>query len=146
MVENPLRTVFYSIERAIKEYRQLVQRNLSAVSDKITVDQALVLMILAENDSLSQRELASILFRDNASMTRTLQLMVGHGWIRQVTNPSDKRSKQLKLMESGEKMLDTISPVVRNNRKQALAGIPVNSQKDLVSTLEKIISNCQDGE
>ncbi len=143
MMDTPLKTVFYSIERAIKEYRKLVQRNLAKVNDRITVDQALTLMILDQDDSLSQRELADILFRDNASMTRTMQLMVGHGWLDRPEHASDGRRRQLRITRKGKKLLEDIAPVVKENRRLALKNISGTEQKSLMLSLGKIIDNCQ---
>ncbi len=41
-VINPKHTVFYSIEKAIKTYRQFAQRRLSVRNIDITIDQLLV--------------------------------------------------------------------------------------------------------
>ncbi|MEG2103409.1 MAG: hypothetical protein RRY99_18090, partial [Flavobacterium sp.] len=62
-IENPTGTALYSIEKAIKEYRKLAQKNITKVVKDITVDQCLVLIILQQNESISQNELANLVFK-----------------------------------------------------------------------------------
>ncbi len=141
-MDTPLKTVFYSIERTIKEYRKFAQRNLNQVSKDITVDQALILMILEKDASLSQRQLAVLLFRDNAAITRTIQLMVKNGFIRQETSKTDRRQMRLILTKKGSDLLSEIRPVILQNRRHATENINETEINSLVSTLDKIYGNC----
>ena len=75
-LKNPTGTVLYSIEHTIKEYRKIAQKNISKVVKDITVDQCLILMILNDDSKISQNELAGLIFKDNASITRMIELMV----------------------------------------------------------------------
>ncbi|TRX16230.1 hypothetical protein FNW25_16885, partial [Flavobacterium franklandianum] len=74
--KNPTGTVLYLIEQAIKEYRKVSQRNISKIVKDITIDQCLVLIILNNDAEISQNELANLIFKDNASITRMIELMV----------------------------------------------------------------------
>lgn len=53
-VKNPTGTVLYLIEKAIKEYRKISQKNITKIVKDITVDQCLVLIILNKNTEISQ--------------------------------------------------------------------------------------------
>lgn len=72
-VNTPTTTILYSIEEAIKAYRKLSQYNITAIIPDITVDQALILTI-ANNNEYTQTEIADLVFKDYASMTRIIQL------------------------------------------------------------------------
>ena len=88
----PSETVFYSIERAIKEYRKFAQKKLSEQLEGLTIDQGMVLLFLDRHPNISQKEMASLIFRDNASLTRMINLMVEKGYLRRSVNPDDRRS------------------------------------------------------
>ncbi|WP_166627690.1 hypothetical protein [Tenacibaculum caenipelagi] len=47
---TPTTTVLYYIEESIKAYRKLSQHNISQIVPNITVDQALILLLLESND------------------------------------------------------------------------------------------------
>jgi DNA-binding MarR family transcriptional regulator len=75
-IKNPTGTVLYLIEQAIKEYRKISQKNISNIVKDITIDQCLILMVLTRNANISQNEMAQLVFKDNASITRMIELMV----------------------------------------------------------------------
>jgi len=142
MNSNPLRTIFYTIERAIKEYRKYAQKNISKQIDDITLDQALVLMILKENSSLSQKEMSEFLFKDYASMTRMIELMVKKKYLKRSQNKKDKRRSILTITKKGEDAIKILIPTIKINRINALEGITDLEIKQLNKILKKIISNC----
>lgn len=137
----PLKTVFYSIERAIKEYRKFSQRNLIKKEPEITVDQALILNLLHDQPDLSQKEIASLLFKDNAAMTRMIEGMVKKGMLDKSAHPEDKRRSSITLTVKGKQTLKNIIPVILSNRNTALEGISEEEIALLVRLLQKIIRN-----
>ena len=137
----PLKTVFYHIEKTIKEYRKYSQRNLIKIDRSITVDQALVLNLLHEQPQLSQREMAALLYKDNAAMTRMIEGMVKKELLEKFPHPEDKRKSLIHLTGKGQKILKQIIPVVLNNRKTALEGFTEEEVEQLSVLLGKIVSN-----
>ncbi|WP_166921061.1 MarR family winged helix-turn-helix transcriptional regulator [Flavobacterium poyangense] len=141
--KTPTGTVLYTIEQAIKEYRKISQKNIQKVVNDITVDQCLVLIILNENSKISQIEMAKLIFKDNASITRIIELMVKKEYLTREINESDKRKSKLVITEKGKKTIVQLTPVFKLNRKTALDGISANEIELLDSILHKIISNCK---
>lgn len=137
----PLKTVFYNIERAIKEYRRFSQRNLTRADQQITVDQALILNLVADQPELSQKEISELLYKDNAAMTRMVEGMVKKGMINKSIDPADKRRARLALTSKGEKVLENIIPVILRNREIALKGLTEKEIAMLVQILQKIVRN-----
>lgn len=142
-LENPTGTALYSIEKAIKEYRKLAQKNISEVVNDITVDQCLILIILNGNKDIAQNELASLVFKDNASITRMVELMVKKEYLSRTIHPEDRRKFNLEITSKGVKTLELIQPVIQKNRKTALDGLSLEEIALLDKTLNKIISNCK---
>ncbi|MBS7256532.1 MarR family winged helix-turn-helix transcriptional regulator [Flavobacterium branchiicola] len=142
-LENPTGTALYSIEKAIKEYRKLAQKNISKIVKDITVDQCLVLIILNDNRDISQNELANLVFKDNASITRMIELIVKKEYLTRTIHSEDRRKFNLEITEKGIKMLELIEPIIKKNRQIALNGLSLEEILVLDKTLQKIISNCK---
>lgn len=141
--KNPTGTVLYTIEKAIKEYRKLSQRNLTKIVKDITIDQCLVLIILNKDAGISQNELASLVFKDNASITRIIELMVQKNYLTRKINESDRRKFNLEITEKGKKTIELLTPIIHKNRQDALDGLSKNEIELLDKLLAKIISNCK---
>ncbi len=140
-IENPSQVVFYSIERAIKEYRKFAQKKISETVEGITVDQGLILLFLNDHPELSQKEIAKLLFKDNASMTRMIDLMVKKEYLMRSTH-KDRRRHTIDITSKGKRILEKLPPVILKNRNTALEGITSQELNQLEQILNKIINNC----
>ncbi|MEP6805128.1 MAG: MarR family transcriptional regulator [Flavobacterium sp.] len=141
--KTPTGTVLYSIEQAIKEYRKVCQKNIQKIVSDITVDQCLVLIILNDNEKISQIEIAKLIFKDNASVTRIIELMVKKDYLTREIDEVDKRKTKLIITEKGKKTVVLLTPVFKLNRQTALDGISAEEIELLDKILHKIISNCK---
>lgn len=142
-LDNPTGTVLYTIEQAIKEYRKIAQKNIAEVVKDITIDQCLVLIILNDNSKISQNELANLIFKDNASITRMIELMVRKEYLIRTIHQEDRRKFNLEITEKGIKTIELIEPIVQLNRQTALNGLSLEEITLLDKTLKKIIMNCK---
>ncbi|CAM1341297.1 conserved hypothetical protein [Tenacibaculum aestuarii] len=138
---TPTTTVLYSIEEAIKAYRKLSQHNISEVVPDITVDQGLILLLLENNDK-SQTEIADLVFKDYASMTRIVKLMITKDYLVKSTDNNDKRKAKLEITEKGKEIIKKLKPVIQKNRETALNTISIDELEQLYKTLKKITENC----
>lgn len=141
--KNPTGTVLYTIEQTIKEYRKICQKNIEKIVSDITVDQCLVLIILNENDKISQIEIAKLIFKDNASITRIIELMVKKDYLIREINELDKRKSNLIITQKGIKTIELLQPVIALNRNTALNELSLDEIELLDKILHKIISNCK---
>lgn len=141
--KNPTGTVLYTIEQAIKEYRKISQKNIAKIVSDITVDQGLVLLILNENSNYSQKEIAGLIFKDNASITRIIELMVKKDYLVRKINELDRRKFNLEITEKGRNTVELLSPAIKLNRTTALHGLSENEIELLDTLLNKIITNCK---
>ena len=140
---DPQQTIFYSIEKAIKSYRQYAQKRIAAQLPGITVDQLLILSLLEMNPDLVQKDLAQWLFKDHASITRMIELLVKNEYLTRAVNPQDRRKFNLSISPKGQDTLTQLKPVILHNRQQALKGVTEDEMKQLFQTLNKISNNCQ---
>jgi DNA-binding MarR family transcriptional regulator len=142
-IKNPTGTVLYSIEQAIKEYRKMSQKNITKIVKDITIDQCLVLIILNKDAKISQNELANLVFKDNASITRMIELMVRKEYLNRTIHKEDRRKFNLELTEKGKKTIELINPIIQINRETALNGLSLEEIDLLDKMLNKIIINCK---
>lgn len=135
--------VFYAMERAIKSYRQFAQRNLLTVNKDLTIDQWLILKTIDDNPEIMQRELANKVFKDYASITRIINLLVVKGYLQRFTNVADRRRHKLKLTTNGKLAQSESIPIIMRNREVALKGFSSEEIATLQSLLERVTENCQ---
>lgn len=141
--KNPTGTVLYTIEQTIKEYRKISQKNIEQIVSDITVDQCLVLIILNDDSNSSQKEIADLIFKDKASITRIVELMVKKDYLTRGMNELDRRKFNLQITEKGKKTIELLSPIIKQNRKTALFGLSADEIELLDQLLYKIITNCK---
>lgn len=141
-VDNPTGTVLYTIEQAIKAYRKLALTNIREVIPDLTVDQGLALVVINRHPESTQVEMAKMIFKDMASMTRMVQLMEKRGLLKRKMNPDDRRRFRLQVTPKGKEAIQALEPVVNLNRAQALEGFSESETQQLQHLLERVISNC----
>jgi len=142
MTSNPKQSIFYTIEKTIKEYRKYAQHNIVKHINDITLDQALVLTIIDTEPDISQKEIANFLYKDYASLTRIIELMVEKNYVTRQTNEADRRRFKLIITEKGKTALKKIIPIIKTNRESAILGLSQEEVSQLKTFLNKIIINC----
>lgn len=100
--QNPSNTIFYQIERAIKQYRTMAQRNLNELNIKVTINQILLMIQISDKPDISQVDLSKLLFKDVASIARMIEILVQKKFIEREENSSDRRKKDLKITNKGK--------------------------------------------
>lgn len=140
-INIPSKTVFFTIEKTIKSYRKFCQKNISKVVDDITIDQKLILQYINAYPDLNQKEIAELVFKDNASMTRMVDSMVKKKYLKRSMNVKDRRRYKIEIPPKGKDILDKLAPIIVDNRAKAFAGIPEQELVQLEKTLNKILSN-----
>ncbi|MDF7811020.1 MarR family transcriptional regulator [Hymenobacter sp. YC55] len=134
--------IFYSLDKAIRQYRKMAQANIDRAGIAITIDQWLVLRVIQEHDDLTQTEIAERVFKDQASVARMISLLLKAGLLVAVPLPHDGRRSRLRVSEEGLRTLDAVQPVVLSNRGIALEGLTEEDLAVMRPMLERIYSNC----
>lgn len=135
--------IFYSMDQSIRTYRMFAQKRLKENGLKITIDQWLVLKTINENPGIAQNELAELVFKDNASVTRIIELLVKSGYLGRKTAQNDRRRSILKIKSLGSKTIEKVYKVVQENRQIALTGINQAELEMVDRILKKISQNCK---
>ena len=143
MISSPRHTVFYTIEKAIKQYRKFAFKRIQNAFNDITLDQALLIQFFNENPSLSQNEIAKLIFKDNASVTRMIELMVKNKYLKRSIDKNDRRKHKIVLTDKAKGSIEEMNNIIVSNRIAAQNGIDSNDIESMKRTLENIIENCK---
>ena len=142
-MEKLERVVFYMLDKAIKTYRQFAQRRLNEAGLDITIDQWLVLNTIETNPHVSQLEIADRVFKDAASVTRIVDLLIRKGYLQRQSHPVDRRRFTLELTNPGKTLVKQVNKISEENRSIGLKGISEADLEHLRGTLTTMINNCQ---
>ncbi|TKC12732.1 MarR family transcriptional regulator [Pedobacter polaris] len=135
-------TLLYTLDKCFRTYNQFSQRNVRKAGYDITIDQWLILKSVAENPSITQNDISKIVFKDNASITRIIQLLVNAGYLNRAVHALDRRRVNLTLTESGKKITIDVNEIAKQNRAAALKNIDTEQVAQMKTLLQQIISNC----
>jgi len=101
------------------------------------------LKAVSDNPAWTQQQIAEITFKDYASVTRIIDLLVKKRYLSRIIHEQDRRRFNLTPTESAAKILIAMQPVIESNRKVALKGITTEQASQLQHILNAIIQNCK---
>ena len=87
--------------------------------------------------------MAEKVFKDNASITQIIDLLVKANFLHREINPKDRRKTILKITQSGQKILADVYKIILKNREKALENISSEEIETVNTILEKISFNCK---
>ncbi len=96
-----------NIRRASRAVTQLYDHELRKAGMHAT--QFTLLQALAITGRVSQGRLGDVLAMDSTTLTRTLRLLVGKGWVRSLPG-EDRRQRHLQLTPAGRRQFDQARP------------------------------------
>ncbi|MES2417557.1 MAG: MarR family transcriptional regulator [Bacteroidota bacterium] len=136
-------TLLYKIDKCFRSYHQFAQKNVRKAGYDITIDQWLILKSVAENPDITQNDISKIVFKDNASITRIVQLLVKANYLSRENHPQDRRRFALALTSKGKKITADVNKIALKNRAAALKNVNMGSIEQMKRLLQQIIENCK---
>lgn len=134
--------IFYNIDKAIRTYRMYAMKKIRENGYKITIDQWLIIKSILENPKITQQELAKNVFKDNASVTRIIEILVKSNYLNRAIDTNDRRKSILSVTKEGIEIIEKVQNLVLENRKEALQGITQEDLDIMNQSLQKVIKNC----
>lgn len=141
MNEETYNAYSFLLDRTARRVKQYAQRRFKELGFNITVDQWLVLKHLDESEELKQNELADIIFKDNPTLTRIIDLLCDKGLTERKINPADRRSFIVKLTKEGSKKVAQLKPKVKDIRLKAWEGLTERDFNQFKKILNTIYQN-----
>ena len=111
----------------------------------LTPDQYVILYLLTENDEIMyQRQLAEIMFKDRANISRIIDIMHRKGLIEKVPDSNGRKIFKLVVTEKGQEAKDKIIPYDIDLRKIITENITEEELAVTFRTLEKMNRNIRE--
>lgn len=118
--------------------------NLQLKPFGITTEQWSVLRTLSEADEITQKELSERADKDQATLTKILDLLEKNEFIERVQNPSDRRSFLIKITNKGTELVKDVAPFLEEIFEKIIHKIDADKLaifKEVSLSLEKNIES-----
>jgi len=97
-----------------------------------------VLAILANNQSLSAKQIGRLANLEKMPTSRAIQKMQEKGLLKKAENISDKRSSLLMLTNEGQNLFNELEPMVLDREKELLALLNEDEKRAIHSLIDKL--------
>ncbi|MEO1254886.1 MAG: MarR family transcriptional regulator [Bacteroidota bacterium] len=138
--DRPLNEVyFFWMDKTIKAQNKAKNRLFKELGISLTSDQWIILKRLSEVEVQTQRELAESVFKDPASLTRSLDILEKDGLTERKS--ADRRSFTVHLTPKGKELVDRVIPEAAKFRLKGIAGVSDEEMKVFRKVLHTIYTN-----
>jgi DNA-binding MarR family transcriptional regulator len=144
MTEERYNSYSFLLDRTARRVKQYAQQKFKELNLNVTVDQWLLLKHLYENKSMKQNELAELLFKDNPTLTRIIDLLCDKGLTLRKQHPADRRSFQVELTKQGKKKVEEMKPRIKDIRLKAWEGLTEKDFTHFKKVLDTIYRNLEE--
>jgi DNA-binding MarR family transcriptional regulator len=107
----------------------------------VTADQFVLLACLAEQDGITQQELARRASSDPSTVRAMLVLLEGRGLVARERRPDDRRARVVTLTAKGRRLFERLWKTSEPIRVQMLSGFSPDEARLLVGCLRRLIDN-----
>ena len=107
----------------------------------VTADQFVLLACLAEEDAITQQELAHRASSDPSTVRAMLVLLEGRGLVARERHPDDSRARVVTLTARGRRLTGRLWKTSEPIRVQMLSGFSADEARLLVGCLHRLIGN-----
>lgn len=138
----------FSMDKAVGSVSVRLSKRLTRIINlylkpyQITTEQWSVLRTLSEYDEISQKELSLRSDKDQATLTKILDLLVKQENVERIANPLDRRSFLVKITPKGTKIAAEVTPYLEEVFTKITHGIDeerLEIFRDVSLTLESNI-------
>lgn len=136
---NPLRTFGFLLRDTSRRHVERFEQRARALG--LTLPQCKVLVYLANNEGMSQVQLAELTDLEPMTLVRTLDSLELHACLERRNDPADRRARRLYLLPKGKPLVDQVWRLADQTRREAFAGIPRKQADLMMHLLETIQSN-----
>ncbi|MBV9889911.1 MAG: MarR family transcriptional regulator [Rhizobacter sp.] len=128
--------VGYAASRAALELRKVFARHMEPFDLRIA--EFTILMLVAANDDVNQKQLGDALDISPPNMAVTLDRMVERGWVERVRSTHDRRAQHVVLTARGRTLAERTRRISATMEEPALAMLSAAERALLIELLRKI--------
>jgi DNA-binding MarR family transcriptional regulator len=124
-----------TVRRRIKQVTSALLRE-----ERLSPQQFWTLVVIARNDGLSLRELASRRRMDEPTASRVVNTLVRRRLVRRSADPADRRRSCLKMTPSGREASDRLLPMADSIVTAVEGALTPAQRRTVVAGLQKVIA------
>lgn len=109
----------------------------------ITPEQWSILVVLWQQDRVTQKAIADATYKDRPSVTRLIDNMEKQGLVSRLQDSADRRTNKICLTEKGIGLHDKVRDITLKTMQDALSGLSQADIRKAQYLLKKIFSNLQ---
>lgn len=135
----PLQHAIVYLFRAHTNYLRKTLKNTG-----ITLGQFPVVVETYKHETISQKELADILFLSEGTISKTIKQLEDKKIIKHKVNPENRRQNKISLTKKGSEIAERLKYTEINWEKKVIEGIPPEELGNFFDNLEKITKKAID--
>ena len=130
--------VGYAATRASITLRRVFVRHLGPLDLKVV--EFSILMLVAQNQQVNQKQLGQALDISAPNMAVTLDRMVERGWVERVRSTKDRRAQHIHLTPAGAQLVQRAEKIAATMEAPSLAVLSPAERALLIELLHKVAS------
>jgi len=107
----------------------------------VTSEQWMLLLLLWQQDGRSAHQIAEIIGKDKAAVTRLLDGLERRKLVERVSGTTDRRQKKICLTPAGTAMQEKLIPLGISNMQKGVEGIGTEEMETCKTVLRKLYRN-----
>lgn len=130
----PLQLLIVNLFKSHTSYLRKTLKNT-----EITLGQFPVLVETHKHNTISQKELADILFLSEGTVSKVIKQLEDKQIIEHEVNPENRRQNKISLTKKGKKIADEVKYTEKNWEKNVIEEIPEEEREIFFNNLEKVM-------
>ncbi len=127
----------------LKSLGNQITQNFEKTTD-VSLTRYQMLVLLTENEIVSQSEIQHALHIDQSAITRHLKILESYEFVERKRNPENNREVLVKITEKGKHMFNSCTPGKKEVIGQLYEGITSEKIDDLIETLLLLYNNSKE--
>ncbi len=128
----------FVINQASWAMRRRIQSVIRDQGFTLTPEQWILINLLFQKPGISQTQLANLMFKEKASITRMMKGLIKQGLIETDTDPKDRRAHLVQLSTEGSKVRERLLPLVLKEYHRLVDSIPDEKKAIVMEVLGEI--------
>jgi MarR family transcriptional regulator, lower aerobic nicotinate degradation pathway regulator len=119
-------------------YTKTYSRHIQNLPEEISLEEFGYLVSLQDSGSISQTKLIELNIHEKTSGIEIVKRLIKRNWIESIENTNDKRSKLLRLTDSGLQAIQTFLPHMNSLARLVVADLNFDQKLNLLGILEHL--------
>ena len=121
--------------------RRRMHNRIHQLGYKCTMEQLSILEVLKFNGAMNMSEIAQAIIKENAAITRMVDVMEGRGLVKRKPIAGDRRAKAIHITKKGTEVFEDLIPKLLVELKEATSCITKEEYVEVVRIMKKIINH-----